>query len=44
MSNGKTDKWRKGTDYKKYYESCYWDELDKRKKKEKSVKKRDNKI
>lgn len=28
---GKGSLWRKGTDFKKYYESDYWKERDKRK-------------
>lgn len=28
---GKGDKWRKGTNYKKYRESVYWKEQEKRK-------------
>lgn len=30
MTAGKTDKWRKGTNYKAYWESGYWQAVEKR--------------
>jgi hypothetical protein len=36
---GKGDAWRKGTDYKKYYNSSYWAKLEEKKQKNVNKKK-----